>query len=113
MSDQIKHTETIEATVSETPKKSGGRGKKKQTAPEALSYEEAVARLEAIVQRLEGGQEPIVLDESLKLYEEGVALVRRCYQELNEAEQRVKILRRSADGSISPVDFEAAEDSVR
>jgi exonuclease VII small subunit len=41
----------------------------------------------------------------LKLYEEGVALVRRCASELDHAEQRVKILQRTLEGEIKPADF--------
>ncbi len=68
-----------------------------------MPFEQAIERLEAIVKLMEGDTVP--LDENLKLYEEGVALVRRCASELDHAEQRVKILQRTSDGEIKPADF--------
>ena len=52
--------------------------------PEELSFEAAMARLEAVVKAMEGDN--LSLDESLSLYEEGVALTRRLNRELTEAE---------------------------
>ena len=63
---------------------------KKKKAPEALSFEEAEARLTEIVEILEKGESP--LDEMLKLYEEGTALLRRANALLTEAEERVKVI---------------------
>ena len=68
-----------------------------------MPFEQAIERLEAIVKLMEGDTVP--LDENLKLYEEGVALVRRCASELDHAEQRVKILQRTPEGEIKPADF--------
>jgi exodeoxyribonuclease VII small subunit len=65
----------------------------KASAPkriEDLTYEQALAELEGIVAALEGEQNP--LDESMKLFERGQALVRRCSQLLEEAELKVKQL---------------------
>jgi exodeoxyribonuclease VII small subunit len=75
-----------------------------------MPFEMALARLEEIVRRLERDTEPVSLDESLRLYEEGVALVRRCAGELNAAEQKVQVLRREADGAIKPTEFATTED---
>ncbi len=55
-----------------------------------LGFEDAVKRLEELVAALETGKAP--LDESLKLFEEGVALVAICKKQLDEAEQKVKLL---------------------
>lgn len=79
---------------------------------EHMSFEAAVARLESIVSALEGGGESAPLDESLRLYEEGIALVRRCIGELDTAQQRVQILQRTEDGEIAPVDFTSTPDEV-
>ena len=76
--------------------------------PEELSFEAAMARLEAIVKAMEGDNLP--LDESLSLYEEGVALTRRLNAELTEAEQKVMILQRTPDGEIKPAPFASTED---
>ena len=76
--------------------------------PDELSFEAAIARLEVIVKTMEG--DAVSLDESLSLYEEGIALVRRLSRELDEAEQRVQILQRTSDGEIKPAAFTSTED---
>lgn len=81
---------------------------KKNKAVADMPFEAAVERLEAIVKAMEG--DGVSLDESLSLYEEGVALVRRLNRELDEAEQRVRILQRTPDGDIQPADFATVED---
>ncbi len=53
-----------------------------------MSYEEAFAELESIIQRLENEQPS--LEEALQLYERGQALVQRCAALLDQAELRVK-----------------------
>lgn len=55
-----------------------------------LTFENALAQLEKIVNTLESGSAP--LDESLALYEDAVKLVRFCNDKLDMAEQKVKIL---------------------
>ena len=81
---------------------------KKIQSPEDMPFEAAIARLEVIVKTMEG--DSLSLDESLALYEEGVALTRRLNRELSEAEQRVQILQRAADGEIKPAPFASTED---
>ena len=81
---------------------------KKIQNPDELSFEAAIARLEVIVKAMEG--DTVSLDESLALYEEGIALVRRLSRELDEAEQRVQILQRTPDGEIKPAPFTSTED---
>ena len=81
---------------------------KKIQNPEDMPFEAAIARLEVIVKAMEG--DSLSLDESLALYEEGVALTRRLNRELCEAEQRVQILQRTADGEIKPAPFASTED---
>ena len=75
---------------------------------EEMPFEAAIARLEVIVKAMEG--DSLSLDESLALYEEGVALTRRLNRELGEAEQRVQILQRTAEGEIKPAPFASTED---
>ena len=77
-------------------------------SPDDLPFEAAIARLEVIVKAMEGDNLP--LDESLSLYEEGIALTRRLNRELTEAEQRVMILQRTPDGEIKPAPFTSTED---
>lgn len=57
-------------------------------------FEDALSKLEEIVQKLEGGNLP--LDESLAGFEEGMKLVRFCEQKLSEAEGKVEIIVKSA-----------------
>jgi exodeoxyribonuclease VII small subunit len=63
---------------------------------DAVGFEDALARLEERVRRLEGGDVP--LDEALRLFEEGVALARSCHQHLDAAEQRVAALTQGQAG---------------
>lgn len=58
--------------------------------PQPLRFEEALARLETIVQELEG--EDLTLEETLARYEEGTRLVRECSRRLEDAEQRIRTL---------------------
>jgi len=69
-----------------------------------ITFEAAMERLEEITRLLESGAEG--LDQSLKLYEEGVSLIRLCTQKLEAAEQSVKVLQMSEEG-ITLVDFES------
>lgn len=68
-----------------------------------VSFEQAMTRLEEIVRALESGS--ATLDDSLKLYEEGIALVRACGTKLDEAEKKIKLLNVSADGVSGESDF--------
>lgn len=63
-------------------------------------FESKLARLEEIVRSMESGQLP--LDESLKLFEEGVKISRDCQSELDAAEQKVEILVNKATGEKAP-----------
>lgn len=67
-----------------------------------ISFEEAIKKLEEIVDSLENGDFP--LEESLKLYEEGVKLVNICTTKINNVEKSVKILSNSR-GELVEEDF--------
>lgn len=58
------------------------------------SFEEDYDRLEEVVERLDSGRvgDDLTLDEALELYEEGVELVRRCREQLDEAEATLETL---------------------
>ena len=65
--------------------------------PAEPTFEQALARLELIVQALEEGEIPLA--EALAGYEEGVSLLRRCYQLLEGAQRRIELLSRvGSDG---------------
>lgn len=61
--------------------------------PQQSTFEDAFARLERIVQRLEQGN--LSLEESTRLYEEGISLARLCNELLNRAEMRITRLQTS------------------
>ncbi len=74
-----------------------------------LSFEEAIKQLEKIALSLEN--EKIELDESLKLYEEGIKLVRYCNKLIDSAERKIKVLSVSADGELEEKDFSEGSDT--
>ncbi len=75
---------------------------------EAQSFEAALARLEALVDRLERGD--LALEEALAAFEEGVALARRCATQLSDAERRIEVLLRQGGGWVTrPLDAPPGE----
>ena len=84
------------------------KGKKKGAEPvltrNGLTFEVAIQRLEEIVADMEEAELP--LEDVLKKYEEGTRLVRFCSQKLDEAEKKIEVLTKKADGSVSLEPFE-------
>jgi exodeoxyribonuclease VII small subunit len=78
---------------------------KKPEPPKKPDFERSLARLEEVVRRLESPQ--LSLDEAMKLFEEGVGLSRECQKQLEEAEGRVEVLLKKADGKIVAEALEA------
>jgi exodeoxyribonuclease VII small subunit len=74
-----------------------------------IKFEDALQRLEQIVDQLEGGDLP--LEDSLKVFEEGVALARRCAKYLEEAEKRIELLTKDESGLLKIELFEWDKDS--
>lgn len=68
-----------------------------------IKFEDAMKRLEKIVEELEGGN--FGLEESLKKYEEGIQLSQFCTKKLNEAQKKVQILSRKGAGVLEAEDF--------
>ncbi|MFZ4619722.1 MAG: exodeoxyribonuclease VII small subunit [Bacteroidota bacterium] len=68
------------------------------------SFEHSLNRLEKIVEALEEGE--VSLDESLKMFEEGIQLSKECMETLNKAEIRIKQLTKDINGKIQMTDFE-------
>ncbi|RIK67866.1 MAG: exodeoxyribonuclease VII small subunit [Planctomycetota bacterium] len=62
------------------------------------SFEDAMKRLEAIVQSIEQGK--IGLEESIRQYEEGMALIKRCRTVLSEAEIKIQHLQASGSDGV-------------
>lgn len=77
-------------------------------AEKKLSFEQSIARLQEIVSALEKGDAPLA--DSLKLFEEGTKLVSSCTAMLDQAEQKVVKLVKSADGTPREEPFEEEQD---
>jgi exodeoxyribonuclease VII small subunit len=69
------------------------------------TFEESLKKLETIVEQLEKGDLP--LEQSLKLFEQGVDLSAACKKELDEAEGKVQMLIKQRDGALKTVPFPA------
>ncbi|MCQ2770703.1 MAG: exodeoxyribonuclease VII small subunit [Clostridia bacterium] len=67
-----------------------------------IKFEEALERLENIVDMMESGEAP--LDKSLELFEEGIKLVKLCTEKLDKAEQKIKIVQSAKDGSTEEIE---------
>ncbi len=83
-----------------------------------VKFEEALKKLENIVEGLEGGN--LSLDEAVKKYEEGMKLARICTKKLEEAERKVEVLVKSEGGKkekkpfdVSKLEEEASEQGKR
>jgi len=75
---------------------------------DGLGFDEVIARLRAVVERLEQGN--LGLEDSLRAYEEGVGLARRGHQLLDGAEKRVELLVKARPGAaavVTPLDPDA------
>lgn len=67
------------------------------------TFEDSMTQLETIVTQLEAGD--ITLDDSLKLFEEGIKLAKTCQKTLDDAEKKVKILTQAENGEMTLTDF--------
>lgn len=67
-----------------------------ETPVNEMSFEQAMAELEQVVGKLERGD--VALEDSIKLYERGAALKKRCETKLKEAEEKVAAITLNADG---------------
>jgi exodeoxyribonuclease VII small subunit len=73
-----------------------------------LKFEDCLTRLEQIVGQLEAGS--LSLEESLKVFEEGIGLARHCAKYLADAERRIEILAKDEAGALSQKPFAFADD---
>ncbi len=73
-----------------------------------LKFEDCLTRLEQIVASLESGNLP--LEESLKVFEEGVALARHCGRYLEDAERRIEMLAKDESGTLTTRPFAGPAD---
>lgn len=63
------------------------------------TFEEAITKLGDIVRKLDTGSTS--LDEAMELFEQGIKLTKECNTMLDEAEQKVNVLIRNADGTVT------------
>jgi len=71
-------------------------------------FEEHLTQLETVVERLERGD--LTLDESVRLFEEGMTLSRACKDELEQAEGRIQVLVEAKGGRMQVAEFEADDE---
>jgi exodeoxyribonuclease VII small subunit len=76
-------------------------------AKKEIDLEKSLAQLEGLVEELESGDLP--LDKAMQKFEQGVKLTRSCQTALQEAEQRVEILLKSAGGEEILAEFDAED----
>ena len=72
------------------------------------TFEERLSSLEAVVERLERGE--LSLDESVRLFEQGIHLSNACKQELDQAEGRIQVLVESPNGPPQLAEMDLDED---
>jgi len=77
---------------------------KKKSPPKSKKFEALLTRLEEIVKTLEEGE--LELEDALAAFEEGVKLSRELSDRLNQAEERVNVLLRTAEGELKTTPFE-------
>jgi exodeoxyribonuclease VII small subunit len=73
------------------------------------TFESSLKELESIVDKLEKGE--LSLEESLKLYEHGIKLVKFCSSQLDAAEKKIEILQKELNGQMKTVPFEEDDTS--
>jgi exodeoxyribonuclease VII small subunit len=73
-----------------------------------LRFEDCLTRLEQIVGQLEAGT--LSLEDSLKVFEEGIGLARHCAKYLADAERRIEVLAKDDTGALSQKPFAFADD---
>ena len=77
---------------------------KNKSIEKGLDFEKSLAKLESIIEELENGELP--LNESIKIFEEGVKLTKHCQELLTKAELKVQKLLEKDDGTLDLEDFD-------
>ena len=68
-----------------------------------MTYEQQLQQLETLIKQLENGD--LSLDQTLAAYEQGIALIRACQQQLEHAEQRIRLLTQDDSGAETLIPF--------
>jgi len=74
------------------------------------NFEEHLTELETVVEKLERGD--LTLDESVRLFEDGMKLSAACKQELEQAEGRIQVLVEGKGGKMQPADLDLRPDQT-
>ena len=69
-----------------------------------IKFEQAIEALDTAVTKLESGE--LSLDDSIKVFEEAIGLIKICNEKLSSAEQKVRVLIESQDGSVTDAPFD-------
>jgi exodeoxyribonuclease VII small subunit len=69
-----------------------------------IDFDSGLKKLEGIVQKLDTGE--LTLEDSIKVFEEGIELVRQLAKKLDEAEKKIETLTQAQDGSITIEEFD-------
>lgn len=72
-----------------------------------ITLEESLSRLEEIVERIENSE--VGLEESISLYAEGTTLGNECLKRLSKLEQRIQVIRQTAEGVLEQTPFDEDE----
>jgi exodeoxyribonuclease VII small subunit len=73
-----------------------------------LSFEEALKKLEEIAGKM--GEEELSLEESLKMFQEGMEISTLCNKKLDEAEKKINVVLKNSEGSLIESDFATEEE---
>ena len=73
-----------------------------------MTYEQQLQQLETLIKQLENGD--LSLDQALAAYEQGITLIRACQQQLEHAEQRIRLLAQDDNGEETLIPFTDPED---
>ncbi|NLJ41671.1 MAG: exodeoxyribonuclease VII small subunit [Clostridiales bacterium] len=71
-----------------------------------LKFEEAITELEMIIEKIEGSEIPLTLEESVELYKRGVLLSQHCKQILDLAHREINILTKNQDEELEEIPFQ-------
>jgi exodeoxyribonuclease VII small subunit len=74
-------------------------------------FEKQLTQLEAVVEQLERGD--LTLDDSVRLFEEGMKLSQSCKQQLEQAEGRIQVLIQSKDGKMQIAEMAVEDDQFQ
>jgi len=78
-----------------------------ESKKKAVTFEEALEKLEAIVEDIEQGK--IGLEQAITKYEEGMGLIQHCRKVLADAEMKIQKLQADQQGNLEPAPFEPPE----